>query len=51
MSAPSAAAGLGLAGLCWPRRVSWSVTLPLAAVARRRPGARLAPGKRGEPVE
>ncbi|WP_084792160.1 hypothetical protein [Actinopolyspora mortivallis] len=50
MSRPSSRpAGLGLAGLCWPRRVSWSGTLPLAAVARRRPGGSTLPGRRPEP--
>ncbi|WP_084792130.1 hypothetical protein [Actinopolyspora mortivallis] len=33
----------------WPRRLSWSGTLPLAAAVRRRPGSRHLPGRQSEP--
>ncbi|WP_146134792.1 hypothetical protein [Actinopolyspora mortivallis] len=43
-------AALGLAGLWWPRRLSWSGTLPLAAVAKRRPGNHHLPGRQPDPI-
>ncbi|PRW63169.1 hypothetical protein CEP50_11440 [Actinopolyspora mortivallis] len=41
---------LGLAGVWWPRRLSWSGTLPPTAVAKRRPGSSTLPGRQTEPT-